>query len=105
MAGSTQAIVDQLAAERMLGVLPESARLLCDREETFADELAAAFRRAGREVLRALARNQERIADLGELETLYRSKYIRGFEIYTREVAPERRASFVTYPDSPRTNL
>ena len=44
---------------------------------------------------RALTRNQERSDDLTELEAIYREKYIPGFELYCREVAPRERASFV----------
>jgi uridine kinase len=44
---------------------------------------------------RALARNQERSNDLRELEAVYREKYIPGFELYCREVAPRERASAV----------
>jgi len=44
---------------------------------------------------RALARNQERSDDLTELEAVYREKYIPGFELYCREVAPRERASAV----------
>jgi uridine kinase len=44
---------------------------------------------------RALARNQERSGDLNELEAIYREKYIPGFELYCREIAPRERASSV----------
>jgi uridine kinase len=44
---------------------------------------------------RALARNQERSDNLTELEAVYREKYIPGFELYCREVAPRERASSV----------
>jgi uridine kinase len=44
---------------------------------------------------RARARNQERAADLADLEALYREKYIPGFQHYCEEVAPAVHASFV----------
>lgn len=44
---------------------------------------------------RALSRNQERAEDLIDLESVYREKYIPGFELYCREVAPRERASSV----------
>jgi hypothetical protein len=42
-----------------------------------------------------VARNQEQYDDIAELEALYREKYIPGFELYCREVAPRERASAV----------
>lgn len=44
---------------------------------------------------RALARNQEGLATVAELELLYRKKYIPGYAIYQAANAPETRASFV----------
>jgi uridine kinase len=44
---------------------------------------------------RALARNQECISNLSELEQLYRQKYLPGFELYRQECRPEQHASFV----------
>ncbi len=51
-------------------------------------------------VARARARNQERSADLAELEALYREKYIPGFEMYCHEVSPKERASIVVETDA-----
>ena len=43
-------------------------------------------------IARAITRNQENIDDSTELEQLYRNRYVVGYEIYRKEVEPERHA-------------
>jgi uridine kinase len=46
-------------------------------------------------IARARMRKQEGLADADEIESLYRERYIPGFELYIAEVGPEGRASVV----------
>ena len=50
-------------------------------------------------IRRARARNQERREDAEEVETLYRRRYVPGFERYLDEVDPKARASVTILND------
>lgn len=50
-------------------------------------------------ILRAKEGNQERMDSATEIEEVYRSRYVVGYELYVKEVNPKRKADVIIKTD------